>query len=63
MVGEVDEAADGHFVALLSLGQGADDDGVEVAAGAQEEAAVDDSASDFDEGIGRDEAEIAWHTL
>jgi len=63
VIAQVDETADDHPVALLGLGEGADDDGVEVAAGEQEEAPVDGAAGDLDEGIGRDVAGIACRGL
>ena len=49
MVAEVDEAADSHAVALLEVGQGPLDDGLELRRGPQQEAPLDDAAGDLDQ--------------
>jgi hypothetical protein len=65
VVGEVDEGADLHGVALLGTGEGADEDGVELGGGTQEEAALDDAAGDlYEMGLaGGEVAEGAGHAL
>jgi len=49
VVAEVDEAADSHAVALLEVGQGPLDDGLELRRGPQQEAPLDDAAGDLDQ--------------
>ncbi|MDH3523877.1 MAG: hypothetical protein OES32_09850 [Acidobacteriota bacterium] len=48
VIAEVDEAADSHAVALLEVGQGPLDDGLELRRGPQQEAPLDDAAGDLD---------------
>ncbi len=61
VVGEVDEGAERHAVALLGFGQHSYDDRIEIAMGFEEKATVKGAAGDFDEGVGWNEAKISAH--
>jgi hypothetical protein len=64
VVGEVDEGTDLHCVALLGVGERAEDDGLELGCGGEEKPALDDAAGDFDQDAWLGQvAECASHVL